>query len=140
MKITVQRIASRDDGTFGVLFAGDLPFALTCERPWLSNQPQVSCIPVGLYKCRRYSSARFPSTWQVMDVPGRSAILFHCGNVATDSAGCIIIGGRFEVIGKVCGLVQSAEEFREFMARTAHLEEFELVISTAQVGASNNNP
>lgn len=130
MIIRLLRVSSRTDGTFGVLFADDLPFALTVERPWKFNQQNQSCIPVGSYKCRRYSSDRFPHTWQVMDVPGRTAILFHQGNVASESLGCIIVGGRFEVFGKVCGLVQSAEEFKEFMSRTAHLEELDLIITS----------
>lgn len=131
MKITLMRIAGRKDGTFGVLFADDLPFALTVERPWKFNKQNESCIPVGTYKCKPYSSARFPSTWQVMDVPGRSAILFHQGNVMEDSLGCILVGEQFDVLGSKCAVTASAKGFAEFMQRTAGLTEFDLLITSA---------
>lgn len=128
MKIRLMRIASRADGTFGVLFADDLPFALTIERPWRFNKQSESCIPVGSYVCKPYSSARFPHTWQVMDVPGRSAILFHQGNVMEDSLGCILVGEQFDVLGNRCAVTASAQGFKEFMQRTSGLEEFDLEI------------
>tara|TARA_R100000541_G_C1886266_1_gene83005 strand:+ start:646 stop:984 length:339 start_codon:yes stop_codon:yes gene_type:complete len=67
----------------------------TIERPWLSNEPNRSCIPEGTYRCdfmERSCSGKYRRVWHVKDVPGRTAILFHAGNLVEDSLGCILVG------------------------------------------------
>jgi hypothetical protein len=71
------------DGTF---------ICMTLERPWLDNQPNVSCIPQGRYTCRRVNSPRFGDTFEICFVPGRSHILFHAGNKPEDTEGCVLTG------------------------------------------------
>ncbi|MFA0814108.1 DUF5675 family protein, partial [Microbulbifer epialgicus] len=39
-----------------------------------------------------YSSAKYPSVWELQEVPGRSKILIHTANYASDVQGCIGIG------------------------------------------------
>jgi hypothetical protein len=95
MKLTLKRIASRQDGTFGVLLADGRPFAVTLERPWRDNKRGESCIPAGAYTCIRVHSPRFGTTWMVRDVPNRSEILFHAGNIFHDSHGCILVAEKF---------------------------------------------
>lgn len=97
MMLTLKRIASRDDGTFGVLLADGAPFAVTLERPWRDNRKGESCIPSGAYTCVRVNSPKFGITWIVRDVPGRSEILFHAGNTFADSHGCILVAERYVV-------------------------------------------
>ena len=101
------RISTGDQGTFGVLRIG--PFdCYTLEPPWRDNQRSKSCIPQGTYRVRRRYSPRYKRHLHVLDVPDRSMILIHCGNVAGDkdkgfkthSSGCILVGerlGRLEV-------------------------------------------
>lgn len=90
MIVTLDRIYSKD-GTSGILnFFGKHYF--TCERPWLNNQPFVSCIPEGQYQVKPYHSAKFPDVWQVNGVVGRSHILFHVGNKPDNVSGCIAVG------------------------------------------------
>ena len=38
-----------EKGTFGKMFIGDRVF-YSVERPWLDNQPSVSCVPEGEYE------------------------------------------------------------------------------------------
>jgi hypothetical protein len=76
----------KDDEIVGVLS--------TLELPWKDNHKQISCIPAGTYKVERYSSPKFPNTFQVLNVPNRSAILLHVGNYNTDTLGCILVGFR----------------------------------------------
>lgn len=68
----------------------------TVELPWLNNQVEKSCIPEGKYKVVRRlgsESAKFKYThFHVLDVPGRSWILFHVGNYTRDLLGCIAPG------------------------------------------------
>ncbi|MCX2780412.1 DUF5675 family protein [Microbulbifer thermotolerans] len=89
--INLTRYAYGPDATLGRLVVGDETF-WTVERPWLGNKPFESCIPEGVYRCLPYSSAKFPDVWELQDVPGRSKILIHVGNYASDVVGCIAVG------------------------------------------------
>ena len=104
-----------DTPTYGVLLNEGIPFALTLERPWLENMPNVSCIPAGRYKAIRHVSPTFGETYWLQDVPGRSEILFHKGNVAAHSEGCILLGESFSHVMGENGITQSKEAFAEFM-------------------------
>ena len=107
---------SHDKPTYGVLLRDDgIPFALTLERPWLSNMKGRSCIPEGRYIATRYTSPKFGETFWIQDVPGRSEILFHKGNLMDDSHGCILVGEVFGVLKGQDGILASADGFREFM-------------------------
>lgn len=129
MKITLQRIALRPDGTFGVLLADGAPFAVTLERPWRDNRRGESCIPPGDYTCVRVNSPKFGPTWMVMDVPERSEILFHAGNVFTDSHGCILVAERYIVWQDGgCAIADSRVGMAELMSLTRDLVSFDLKI------------
>jgi hypothetical protein len=99
MRVTLIRTDTGDQGTFGYFVHPDL-LLRTCELPWRDNHRNVSCIPAGRYQVVPYHSRKFGAVWHVLDVPGRSSILIHCGNVAGDvtlgwhthSEGCILIG------------------------------------------------
>lgn len=125
----LKRIASRIDGCFGVLLDDTVPFAVTCERPWANNTPQISAIPWGTYLCKRVVSPKFGVTFEITGVPGRSAILFHKGNTIDDSRGCVLIGEAFEPWsdGRV-SIAQSGKGFEEFMNRTALFDAFYLKV------------
>lgn len=127
--ITIKRVAYRQDGTYGVIFdEGDLPFALTLERKWLNNKKGESCIPEGEYSCKRVVSPKFGDTFEVQNVPNRSEILFHKGNIEDDSHGCILIGEQFDPIKDRYGVLASREGFEEFKERLAGHDEFKLII------------
>ena len=122
------RVSRGDTATYGVLLQGVIPFAVTLERPWLDNKPNESCIPAGQYVCSRVESPHFGNTFEVTNVPGRSHILFHKGNVSTESEGCILVGEAFnQVLGKP-GITQSGEGFAEFLSLLRMTERFPLEI------------
>jgi len=129
MKIlTLKRVSYISDGTFGVLFDGKIPFCLTLEREWKNNEENISCIPTGIYICKRVDSPKFGDTFEVCDVPGRTHILFHKGNIEDDSHGCIITGEEYgEYKGKVA-IKSSGKGFTEFLYRTDGLNELTLKI------------
>ena len=124
----VRLTKSADTPTYGVLINEGVPFALTLERPWLDNMPNVSCIIPGTYQCIRHISPRFGETFWVQDVPGRSEILFHKGNVSTDSHGCILVGESFNYVMGEAGITSSAQGFKEFMTILEGRNEFEITI------------
>lgn len=80
-----------EEATMGELLIGHRVYQ-TIERPWLNNIPFKSCIPEGEYLVKAYSSKKFPDVWELQDVPGRSKILIHVANFATDVHGCIGVG------------------------------------------------
>jgi len=69
----------------------------TLERPNLNNQRdnpstkenESSCIPEGVYVCKKYSSPKYPDTWEITGVPNRSKILFHTANYINQLLGCV---------------------------------------------------
>ena len=131
MKMSLVRVASTTYGTFGVLLDGGLPFCLTIERPWLFNRRNVSCITMGEYVCKRVKSPKFGDTFEVCDVPGRSAILFHKGNIMEDSHGCIILGEMFEPLNDIPAVLSSGKAMEEFLSKTSTVDEFDLEIKEA---------
>ncbi len=85
-----------DKSTIGELFINGERFCDTLELPWKDNQRSISCIPEGQYKVRirlpRESATRDYIHLLVKDVPSRDYILFHIGNTAKDTRGCILVG------------------------------------------------
>ena len=85
-----------DESTIGELFLNDERMCDTLELPYKDNQRSVSCIPTGSYKVRmrypRESATRDYLHLLVQEVKDRSYILFHRGNSAKDSRGCILVG------------------------------------------------
>ena len=101
MELTLKRVLITDDGVAGVLIKGNRPVCLTLEEEWRNNAKGLSCIPVGSYLCKKITRPSGMITYQVMNVPGRTAILFHPGNTEADIEGCILTGKEFgEIVGK----------------------------------------
>jgi hypothetical protein len=85
-----------NESTIGELTLNGERFCDTLELPWRDNYKSISCIPVGQYKVRmrypRESATRYYLHLLVKDVKDRSYILFHRGNSAKDTRGCILVG------------------------------------------------
>ncbi len=85
-----------DKSTIGELFVNGERFCDTLELPWKNNQRSISCIPEGEYPVRirlpRESATRDYMHLLVKEVTGRDYILFHIGNTARDTRGCILVG------------------------------------------------
>ena len=116
-KVEIVRLEKGDDGTFGVLRLNGQVMCVTLEPPDRGNLVDASCIPVGEYCCNRVDSPTFGRTYEVGDVPGRSHILFHQGNVVGDTHGCILFGRNFGLLDGSRGVMQSRSAFREFLDR-----------------------
>lgn len=125
------RVADSGVAMYGVLIHGRTPFAVTLERPWKDNERGVSCIPAGLYECKRVKSPKFGDAFEVTEVPGRQEILFHKGNLEDDSHGCILIGEAFNPVLGRPGITASAEGFAEFLSLLKLTNSFPLKIVDA---------
>ena len=127
----LKRVAHTADGVFGVLIHEGIPFAVTLEPEWKNNQRNISCIPEGEYKCvrRKYHRGGY-MTYEVTDVPNRSAILIHKGNTEDNSEGCILVGEQFETLNNKAAILQSGKAFDEFMEKLEGIETFSLYITS----------
>ena len=89
-----------DKSTIGRLYLNEEYVCDTLENPYINNERNISCIPTGNYDVRlrlaRESASRDYLHLLVQEVPNRSYILFHRGNTAKDTLGCILVGTHNE--------------------------------------------
>ncbi len=127
----ITRTRSLKTCTVGILYIQTRNLRWSCrtlELPWLDNQPQISCIPEGVYTCKRFNSAKFGETFHVCDVPGRSGILFHAGNTAKDTRGCILLGVGLNLSGGNAYLEASRAAMTTFRQMLEGIDTFTLEI------------
>lgn len=123
MLLTIQRNAATPWGTFGTLRVKDLIICSTLEPEWRDNAPNVSCVPPGHYNLHnrpsslveRLTLGKHKTAWALASVPGRSAILFHPGNFANDTRGCILVGTQPATINGRPGVEKSQIAFAALM-------------------------
>jgi hypothetical protein len=130
--LMLKRIDHRDWATYGVILGPKGPVIVTLERPFADNFGKMSYIRAGVYQAKRtYSPKLRIETFEVTGVEGRSRILFHAGNTAADSEGCILTGTTFDPIGadgKV-GVTGSKVAFLELMTLLRDTKEFSLTVA-----------
>lgn len=129
--LTLIRVSQSEQGTFGVLRDGAIPFAVTLEEPWRDNQPNISCIPTGRYVCQRVDSPKFGNTFEVTNVPGRSHVLLHKGNTLDDTQGCILVAEEFADNAGKPVIVSSRRGYDELMSKLVGHDRFDLEIHDA---------
>ena len=96
INLLIIRDTFTEESTVGELFLNGERMCDTLENPYINNERSISCIPEGEYKVRlrtaRESATRDYLPLLVQDVPNRDYILFHRGNSAKDTSGCILVG------------------------------------------------
>jgi hypothetical protein len=96
INLLIIRDTFTEESTIGELFLNGERMCDTLENPYINNERNISCIPEGEYKVRlrlaRESASRDYLHLLVQDVPNRDWILFHRGNSAKDTSGCILVG------------------------------------------------
>ena len=126
--LTIKRVYMKDFASIGVIDDEGWPFALTLELPWKNNTPEVSCIPKGEYICKRVNTSRHGECFEICDVPGRTAVLIHWGNVTSNSQGCVLLGEEFGELSGQFAVLSSRTAYSEFMKRVSGHANFRLVI------------
>ncbi len=125
------RIEESNQGTFGVLVICSQVFCVTLEPSDWFNEENISSIPAQQYQCMKIRSSRFGETFELVDVPNRSHVLFHAGNVLKHTTGCILLAQYF---GKLYGdraVRNSGKTFRRFMEIMKNIDVFNLTIKEA---------
>lgn len=125
-KLTLTRLESTDQGTFGtleVLCQGFAEYFYTGELPWRENKPNISCIPTGTYTGQLSYSPRFKRQMYSIDgVKDRAGIRVHSANYMGDDAkgfkrqlnGCIALGEKLGVMENQKALLLSSPAVRRF--------------------------
>ena len=109
-------------GTEGILSIGSFS-CFSLELPWKENRPNVSCIPQGKYDVQIRMSPKFGKVYHVTEVPGRSHILIHAGNLAGDTEqnlkthvqGCILLGKYRGILRNQRAVLCSRPTVRSFI-------------------------
>lgn len=127
-RIQLKTVGQSEHGTFGALVFEAVPFALTLELPWHDNAEDISCIPGGLYLCKRIVSPHFGDVFEIQNVPGRSHILLHKANFLSDLKGCVAVGEHYDGPHERPFLADSKNGFDRYMALVAFESEFELSV------------
>ncbi len=118
------RTVTSDQGTEGFLTELDGGFfCRTLECPWRDNKRSVSCIPAGEYIVVIRQSPKFGRKYWVTNVPNRSWILIHSGNVAGDVnkgfrshvQGCILLGKELGFLYGQRAILNSRITVNKFM-------------------------
>lgn len=146
--IHVARTRVNDECTFGNLtirigenvIAGinsDIVFeCASLELEYDGNKPCVSCIPPGNYDLGYRNHGTYWTTYnkrwghahvlEILNVPGRSAILIHTGNNPDHTKGCLLIGRHHNIPENQ--VVQSRLAYVDFMKAVEEYEPQAIVI------------
>jgi hypothetical protein len=99
--IKIIRIENTDTYTLGIILINGIIRFFSMELPWKNNENNISCIPCGTYPIAQYFSPhREEKCFLISNVPNRSGIEIHNGNIAANINGCIAVGSNFGFIGK----------------------------------------
>jgi hypothetical protein len=133
MNLRINRIEIAPKETLGVLSINDRIACYTLELPYIDDNndglsdKMVSCIPKGKYKCRPFKNAKF-DTFEVCNVPNRSAILFHAGTTRKDIQGCILLGRDIGWYESERAIFNSKDAVYIFKTALKGIQEFDLEI------------
>lgn len=122
------RLEENHYGTFGVLKINKEVFCCTLEPPDLLNVRNISSIPAQQYICERHRSSKYGNTFKVTNVPGRSSVLIHAGNIVKHTKGCIILGQYFGKLKENRAVLNSGKTFKCFMTMMDGVGKFHLTI------------
>jgi hypothetical protein len=122
MDIILTRTAYLKEGTTGQILDNEgRPICLTLERPWENNEPNISCVPTGIYEMEL--DMRHPGkktqrlVWELRGVKGRTQIQIHPGNKISHSLGCILPASTLTTQGEILFGASSTAAFNSFMAK-----------------------
>ena len=136
MRIEIHRQKHLDKQTLGYLYIVDendeILFSCdTLELPWKENKKNISCVPLGNYKCVLEYSARFKKDlWELKKVPNRSECKFHSANYFYQLNGCIALGNGYDDIDNDnwTDVLNSKDTMKEFHELLIGLTEINLHI------------
>jgi len=115
-------------GTFGALILSGQFFCVTLENPDIANKRNISSIPAQQYLCRKVQSPKWGETYEITNVPDRTHVLLHPGNIVKHTEGCIILAQYPGKLRENRAVLNSGNTYRSFMKRMELHHEFLLTI------------
>lgn len=135
MRIATLRLIRVEDhqteGTFGVLVFNGKVLCVTLEPPDRENAIGRSSIPAGQYTCTKFQSPKYGWTWSISNVPNRTYVLFHGGNVVSHTRGCILLAQYFGKLKGNRAVLNSGTTFKKFLEMAEDFDELNLTITEA---------
>ena len=129
MDIRLVRLSEVAGTTKGVLLINGEALFTTVELPWRDNEPNVSCVPEGVFPLRYVESPSFGWVYTILNVGnGRSGCHIHIANRAKELKGCVGIGKGFGTLLGDPSVTKSGQAFDEFMALMAKTPETKIHI------------
>lgn len=107
MNIVIKRFYFGAKYTIGKLFVDGEYFCDTLEPP-VRDIDFGSAVKYGTYQVNLVWSPKFKCYMLRVEVPHRIGILFHAGNSAADTSGCILLG-----LNKTVGHLHDSRKFLE---------------------------
>lgn len=100
----------------------------TLELPYIRNQTGISCIPEGVYQCKKINSPSLGECVEIMDVTGRLYIRIHAGNYTSQIQGCVLLGEAHKDINHdgVPDVTNSRKTLKAFMDYMPYSFELEI--------------
>lgn len=95
MQLTLTRKWFTDISTVGVLLVDGANECFTIERPWMdgANTPEIAAILEGTYDVVMLPSQHFnKDMMHLSNVPGRTDVMIHNANWASQLKGCVAVG------------------------------------------------
>lgn len=109
-----------EQGMLGILVIDNRIQCFTLER-------DDTFLQQGAYACLRFHGGKYKNTFEIK-VPGHTAVLFHPGNLETDTQGCVLLGNRVGWLDGKRAVLESAKAFEMFMELMIGEREFNLFI------------
>lgn len=106
--------------------------ALSLERGWRDNKPNVSCLPMGNYPLiLEYSNAFKTDLWEIKDTEPRSECKFHSAAYWYHLEGCIALGRKHKKINNdnYYDVTDSRNTMKDFHSVLSQFDKVELEIS-----------
>ena len=97
----------------------------TLENSWVRNTSKTSCVPEGIYQCKKFTGKKYQDVWTVDNVKGRTYILIHNGNLEKHTQGCILVGNHWGFLGNELAVLNSRktlDKLRSILADKFRLE------------------
>lgn len=135
--VNIYRVEQTSEGALGVLCFQKKMFCCTLEPD--CNDLYRSQIPEGSYLCHRYSSDKYPNTFEI-SVPKHTKVLFHWGNVEKDTTMCVLLGMYPGYLMGNRAVMRSKSAFDGFIALTTPYKYLKLIVKNVWSESEGTSP
>lgn len=106
--------------------------ALSLERGWQNNKPNISCLPMGNHPLVLEYSPKFNmDLWEIKNTEPRTECKFHSASFWSDLEGCIALGRKHKKLNSdnYYDVTDSRNTMRDFHSVLKQFDKVELEIS-----------